>query len=64
MRPRTGDYVDGTARSQLGWVEVQDASKLANEEGFGYLWDRYVLHRQIVKRRALRGKQLHVCVVP
>ena len=37
MRPRTGDYVDGTARSQLGWVEVQDASKLANE-GFEYLW--------------------------
>jgi len=33
------DYVDGVGPSRrLGWAKVQDATKLANEEGFQHLW--------------------------
>ncbi|KAK5657206.1 hypothetical protein OQA88_3264 [Cercophora sp. LCS_1] len=32
------DHVDGVGPSRLGWSKVRDATKLANEEGFDYLW--------------------------
>jgi len=32
------DHVDGIGPSRQGWAKVRDASKLANEEGFEFLW--------------------------
>ena len=32
------DHVDGAGFSRQGWAKVRDSSKLANEEGFKYLW--------------------------
>lgn len=32
------DYVNGIGPSRQGWAKVRDASKLASEEGFAYLW--------------------------
>ncbi|KAK0749985.1 heterokaryon incompatibility protein-domain-containing protein, partial [Schizothecium vesticola] len=32
------DHADGIGPSRQGWAKVRDASKLANEEGFEFLW--------------------------
>jgi hypothetical protein len=32
------DHVDRSGFSRQGWAKVRDSSKLANEEGFKYLW--------------------------
>ncbi|KAK0645462.1 hypothetical protein B0T16DRAFT_411211 [Cercophora newfieldiana] len=32
------DHIAGVGQSRQSWAKIRDSSKLANEEGFEYLW--------------------------